>query len=69
MTDLLNTGLVSLSGVVLGALLSRRFLVLPAAAFRFLFFSTRHKGGADHSRCSAGWASGRGAKSTKRSTH
>ena len=33
----LNAGLVSLSGVVLGALVSRRFLVLPAAVFGFFF--------------------------------
>jgi hypothetical protein len=33
----MNAGLVSLSGVVLGALLSRRFLVLPAAVFGFFF--------------------------------
>jgi hypothetical protein len=33
----MNAGLVSLSGVVLGALLSRRSLVLPAAVFGFFF--------------------------------
>jgi hypothetical protein len=33
----MNAGLVSLSGVVLGALVSRRFLVLPAAVFGFFF--------------------------------
>jgi hypothetical protein len=33
----MNAGLVSLSGVVLGALLSRRFLLLPAAVFGFFF--------------------------------
>jgi len=31
----MNAGLVSLSGVVLGAFASRRFLVLPAAVFGF----------------------------------
>jgi hypothetical protein len=33
----LNAGLVSLSGVLLGALVNRRFLVLPAAVFGFFF--------------------------------
>lgn len=33
----MNAGLVSLSGVLLGALVSRRFLVLPAAVFGFFF--------------------------------
>jgi hypothetical protein len=33
----MNAGLVSLSGVILGALVSRRFLVLPAAVFGFFF--------------------------------
>jgi hypothetical protein len=33
----MNAGIVSLSGVVLGALVSRRFLVLPAAVFGFFF--------------------------------
>lgn len=33
----MNAGLVSLSGVVLGAFVSRRFLVLPAAVFGFFF--------------------------------
>jgi len=33
----MNAGLVSLSGVVLGAMVSRRFLVLPAAVFGFFF--------------------------------
>lgn len=33
----MNAGLVSLSGVVLGALVSPRFLVLPAAVFGFFF--------------------------------
>ena len=33
----MNAGVVSLSGVVLGALVSRRFLVLPAAVFGFFF--------------------------------
>jgi hypothetical protein len=33
----MNAGLVSLSGVVLGALVSRRFLLLPAAVFGFFF--------------------------------
>jgi hypothetical protein len=31
----MNAGLVSLSGIVLGAVASRRFLVLPAAVFAF----------------------------------
>jgi hypothetical protein len=31
----MNAGIVSLSGVVLGALVSRRFLVLPAVVFGF----------------------------------
>lgn len=33
----MNAGLVSLSGVMLGALVSRRFLLLPAAVFGFFF--------------------------------
>jgi hypothetical protein len=33
----MNAGLVSLSGVVLGAMVSRRFLVLPAVVFGFFF--------------------------------
>jgi hypothetical protein len=33
----LNAGIATLSGVVLGALVSRRFLVLPAAVFGFFF--------------------------------
>ena len=33
----MNAGLVSLSGVLLGALASRRFLLLPAAVFGFFF--------------------------------
>jgi hypothetical protein len=33
----MNAGLVSLSGILLGALVSRRFLVLPAAVFGFFF--------------------------------
>jgi hypothetical protein len=33
----MNAGIVSLSGVLLGALVSRRFLVLPAAVFGFFF--------------------------------
>ena len=33
----MNAGIVSLSGVVLGALVSRRLLVLPAAVFGFFF--------------------------------
>jgi hypothetical protein len=33
----MNAGIASLSGVVLGALVSRRFLVLPAAVFGFFF--------------------------------
>jgi hypothetical protein len=33
----MNAGLVSLSGVLLGALVDRRFLVLPAAVFGFFF--------------------------------
>jgi hypothetical protein len=33
----MNAGLVSLSGIVLGAWVSRRFLVLPAAVFGFFF--------------------------------
>jgi hypothetical protein len=33
----MNAGLVSLSGVVLGAVVSRRFLVLPAVVFGFFF--------------------------------
>lgn len=33
----MNAGLVSLSGIMLGAWVSRRFLVLPAAVFGFFF--------------------------------
>ena len=33
----MNAGIVSLSGVVLGAMASRRFLVLPAVVFGFFF--------------------------------
>jgi hypothetical protein len=33
----MNAGLVSLSGIVLGAFVNRRFLVLPAAVFGFFF--------------------------------
>ena len=33
----MNAGIVSLSGIVLGALVSPRFLVLPAAVFGFFF--------------------------------
>jgi hypothetical protein len=33
----MNAGLVSLSGVLLGALVNRRFLLLPAAVFGFFF--------------------------------
>jgi hypothetical protein len=33
----MNAGVVSLSGVVLGAMVSRRFLVLPAVVFGFFF--------------------------------
>jgi hypothetical protein len=33
----MNAGIVSLSGVVLGAVVSRRFLVLPAVVFGFFF--------------------------------
>jgi hypothetical protein len=33
----MNAGIVSLSGVVLGAMVSRRFLVLPAVVFGFFF--------------------------------
>jgi hypothetical protein len=33
----MNAGLVSLAGVALGAVVSRRFLVLPAAVFGFFF--------------------------------
>jgi hypothetical protein len=33
----MNAGIVSLSGVVLGALVSRRFLVLPVVVFGFFF--------------------------------
>jgi hypothetical protein len=33
----MNAGIVSLSGVVLGTLISRRFLVLPAVVFGFFF--------------------------------
>jgi hypothetical protein len=33
----MNAGLVSLSGIMLGALVNRRFLVLPAAVFGFFF--------------------------------
>ena len=33
----MNAGIVSLSGVVLGAMVSRRFLVLPALVFGFFF--------------------------------
>jgi hypothetical protein len=33
----MNAGLVSLSGVVLGAMVNRRFLVLPAVVFGFFF--------------------------------
>lgn len=33
----MNAGIVSLSGVVLGAMVSRRFLLLPAAVFGFFF--------------------------------
>ena len=33
----MNAGLVSLSGILLGALVSRRFLLLPAAVFGFFF--------------------------------
>jgi hypothetical protein len=33
----MNAGIVSLSGVVLGAMASRRFLVLPAIVFGFFF--------------------------------
>ena len=33
----MNAGLVSLSGIMLGALVSRRFLLLPAAVFGFFF--------------------------------
>jgi hypothetical protein len=33
----LNAGIVSLSGVVLGAIASRRFLVVPAVVFGFFF--------------------------------
>ena len=33
----MNAGLVSLSGVLLGALAGRRFLLLPAAVFGFFF--------------------------------
>ena len=33
----MNAGIVSLSGVVLGAVASRRFLVLPAVVFGFFF--------------------------------
>ncbi len=33
----MNAGIVSLSGVVMGAVVSRRFLVLPAVVFGFFF--------------------------------
>lgn len=33
----MNAGLVSMSGVLLGALVNRRFLLLPAAVFGFFF--------------------------------
>jgi hypothetical protein len=33
----MNAGLVSLSGVVLGAMVSRRFIILPAVVFSFFF--------------------------------
>jgi hypothetical protein len=33
----MNAGIVSLSGIVLGAIASRRFLVLPAVVFGFFF--------------------------------
>jgi hypothetical protein len=33
----MNAGIVSLSGVVLGAMVNRRFLVLPAVVFGFFF--------------------------------
>ena len=33
----MNAGIVSLSGAVLGAMMSRRFLVLPAVVFGFFF--------------------------------
>ena len=33
----MNAGIVSLSGLVLGAMVSRRFLVLPAVVFGFFF--------------------------------
>ena len=33
----MNAGIVSLSGVVLGALASRRFLILPAVVLGFFF--------------------------------
>jgi hypothetical protein len=33
----MNAGLVSLSGVLLGGLVNRRFLLLPAAVFGFFF--------------------------------
>jgi hypothetical protein len=33
----MNAGIVSLSGVVLGAMVNRRFLVLPAIVFGFFF--------------------------------
>ena len=33
----MNAGIVSLSGVVLGAMVSRRYLVLPAVVFGFFF--------------------------------
>jgi hypothetical protein len=33
----MNAGIVSLSGVVLGAMVTRRFLVLPAVVFGFFF--------------------------------
>jgi hypothetical protein len=33
----INAGIVSLSGIVLGALVNPRFLVLPAAVFGFFF--------------------------------
>ncbi len=33
----MNAGIVSLSGVVLGSMVSRRFLVLPAVVFGFFF--------------------------------
>jgi hypothetical protein len=61
----MNAGLVSLSGVLLGGLVNRRFLLLPATVFGF-FFQHARRDGARHYRYSDEWASVRDWKSTKK---